>query len=155
MLLKENAEECGYQQQPPAECEEGETQCVGYDLYECLNGQWALVERNSEECGYVPPPPPTAPGIRYAEFKGWSGLWGTVEVGCRNLTPGEYYTVKFRRWTGGIIDSWAFKAASPDYVYVRSVPFGYYGYGDEAREVTIILEQGIYDSVTITIPPLR
>jgi hypothetical protein len=37
---------------------EGQTKCVGYDLYRCQNGSWALVERNSPYCGYPSPPLP-------------------------------------------------------------------------------------------------
>jgi len=40
---------------PPPECEEGETKCVGYDLYQCINGKWQFIKSNAEECGYVPP----------------------------------------------------------------------------------------------------
>lgn len=36
-------------------CIEGETICMGMDLYQCINGTWQLVERNSQECGYQPP----------------------------------------------------------------------------------------------------
>jgi len=43
---------------PITECNEGETKCVGYDLYKCINGKWQLVETNSSQCGYTPPPPP-------------------------------------------------------------------------------------------------
>jgi len=42
---------------PSPECSEGETKCVGYDLYECKDGKWVLKEKNSEVCGYTPTPP--------------------------------------------------------------------------------------------------
>ena len=48
---------------PPPECEEGDTKCIGYDLYKCIEGKWVLVERNSVSCGYKPPGPPTPPGM--------------------------------------------------------------------------------------------
>jgi len=38
----------------PPICEEGDRKCVGYDLYECRGGKWALIEANSPECGYTP-----------------------------------------------------------------------------------------------------
>ena len=53
-------------------CTEGETKCVGYDLYKCIGGKWQLVERNSEQCGYQPPSPPPAPGI--PEIPPWAVL---------------------------------------------------------------------------------
>jgi len=40
---------------PP--CTEGDTKCIGYNLYECRAGRWELKERNSPECGYTPPIP--------------------------------------------------------------------------------------------------
>lgn len=39
----------------PKVCNEGDTKCVGYSLYKCVNNQWELVEYNSPQCGYVPP----------------------------------------------------------------------------------------------------
>ena len=38
----------------PRECKEGETRCIGYDLYECVGGRWKLVEKDSERCKYKP-----------------------------------------------------------------------------------------------------
>jgi len=38
-----------------APCTEGETDCRGVDLYQCIGGEWMLVEEDSLECGYVPP----------------------------------------------------------------------------------------------------
>ena len=46
---------------PPPECKEGETKCIGFDLYECKEGKWQLVKKNAEECGYKPPTPPAPP----------------------------------------------------------------------------------------------
>ena len=40
---------------PPPECEEGETKCIGPDLYICQDGQWVLKEKNSPECQAPPP----------------------------------------------------------------------------------------------------
>ena len=37
------------------ECVNGQTKCVGYDQYACINGKWELIEPNSPSCGYVPP----------------------------------------------------------------------------------------------------
>jgi hypothetical protein len=31
---------------------EGATKCVGYDLFECLNGRWTLKKANAVQCGY-------------------------------------------------------------------------------------------------------
>ena len=39
----------------PPECTEGDTKCVGYDLYTCVNGEWKLTEENSPTCGYTEP----------------------------------------------------------------------------------------------------
>ena len=36
------------------ECTEGETKCIGTDLYECRNGQWVLVEKDSPKCKKPP-----------------------------------------------------------------------------------------------------
>lgn len=33
-----------------AACEEGQTKCVGVDLYACVDGVWQLVEANSPQC---------------------------------------------------------------------------------------------------------
>ena len=45
--------------EPQSECSpDGIRQCQGYDLYECQNGYWTLIERNSTTCGYVPPEEP-------------------------------------------------------------------------------------------------
>ena len=41
---------------PPAVCTEGDTRCLGYDLYVCKNSQWVVKEYNSAECGYTPEP---------------------------------------------------------------------------------------------------
>ena len=41
----------------PTTCSDGEKACKGYDLYECKDGEYKLIERNSGECGYVPPKP--------------------------------------------------------------------------------------------------
>jgi len=41
---------------PGAECVEGETKCEGYDLYQCINGRWQLIEKNSPQCGYPAEP---------------------------------------------------------------------------------------------------
>lgn len=38
-------------------CEEGETKCIGSDLYQCQNGEWVLIEPSSPKC-VVPPPIP-------------------------------------------------------------------------------------------------
>lgn len=38
-------------------CEEGKRDCRDYDLYECVSGEWELIEHNSTECGYIPPTP--------------------------------------------------------------------------------------------------
>jgi hypothetical protein len=43
---------------PPSVCQEGETKCVGPDLYICRSGQWQLSKSNATECGYTPPSPP-------------------------------------------------------------------------------------------------
>jgi len=34
-------------------CKEGARKCIGYDLYECIDGKWQLIEKNSSECGYT------------------------------------------------------------------------------------------------------
>jgi|GEM_PF-7037493 len=31
-------------------CNEGETKCIGNDLYKCIDGKWQLVEKNSSQC---------------------------------------------------------------------------------------------------------
>jgi len=41
-------------------CTEGETKCIGYNLYECIAGKWELKEVNSSKCGYKPIPCPIA-----------------------------------------------------------------------------------------------
>lgn len=46
-LLKDRAKE-----EP---CTEGERECIGNDLYECIAGEWVLVEADSAECRYKPP----------------------------------------------------------------------------------------------------
>lgn len=33
---------------------EGDTQCLGFDLYEYKNEQWVLIEANSTACGWQP-----------------------------------------------------------------------------------------------------
>jgi len=33
---------------------EGDTKCVGFDLYEYQQGGWALIEANSTACGWEP-----------------------------------------------------------------------------------------------------
>lgn len=43
------------------ECTEGEAKCIGYGLYQCVGGEWILIEENSTECGYTPPEPPSGP----------------------------------------------------------------------------------------------
>lgn len=35
-------------------CTHGETKCVGYDLYTCVDGTWVLTEENAAECGLDP-----------------------------------------------------------------------------------------------------
>ncbi|WP_292364572.1 MULTISPECIES: hypothetical protein [unclassified Methanoculleus] len=35
---------------------EGATKCVGYDLFECINGRWTLKEANAVQCGYPASP---------------------------------------------------------------------------------------------------
>ena len=45
------------EQECPFICPEGSTACKVYDLYECINGEYVLIERNSSECGYKPEPP--------------------------------------------------------------------------------------------------
>lgn len=79
---------------PVPECSEGDTTCVGYDQYRCINGQWQLVERNSTQCGYEPepPPPPPPPEERY---------WITVAEGntieeLRADAEGKYIADEFR-----------------------------------------------------------
>ena len=37
---------------PGPQCSEGETSCEGYDLCQCIDGKWQLVERDSAQCGY-------------------------------------------------------------------------------------------------------
>jgi len=49
------AKKVGAEPVQPPECNEGETKCEGYDLYQCQNGRWVLKEQNSTQCGYVPP----------------------------------------------------------------------------------------------------
>jgi len=39
---------------PTPECTEGETKCVGNDLYKCINGKWSLFEANSPQCAAPP-----------------------------------------------------------------------------------------------------
>ena len=39
---------------PP--CTPGETKCIGFDLYQCVENEWALLETNSLQCGWVPVP---------------------------------------------------------------------------------------------------
>lgn len=36
-------------------CFEGETRCTGYDLQQCVDNTWTVIEPNSTSCGYVPP----------------------------------------------------------------------------------------------------
>ena len=38
---------------PGPQCSEGRTSCEGYDLYQCIDGKFQLVERNSAQCGYA------------------------------------------------------------------------------------------------------
>lgn len=40
---------------PPEEPEEGETKCVGSDLYEFVDRGWVMVEENSPQCVVAPP----------------------------------------------------------------------------------------------------
>jgi len=40
--------------QPAGACKEGETKCVGTDLYVCQGGQWVLKEKDSPECKKLP-----------------------------------------------------------------------------------------------------
>ena len=74
---------------PPPECTEGETKCVGYDLYKCINGKWQLVESNSEQCGYVPPECTEGETkcVGYDLYKCINGKWQLVE---RNSTQCGY-----------------------------------------------------------------
>ena len=62
-------------------CTEGETKCVGYDLYKCIGGKWQLVERNSEQCGYVPPEciEGATKCVGYDLYKCIGGKWQLVE----------------------------------------------------------------------------
>lgn len=40
----------------PPVCTNGETKCIGLDLYKCINNQWQVIDRNAPECeGAVPP----------------------------------------------------------------------------------------------------
>lgn len=41
-----------YAMKTRAGCVEGDRKCVGYDLYECINGEWVLIEEDSPTCGY-------------------------------------------------------------------------------------------------------
>lgn len=45
-------------------CTEGDTKCIGSDLYECINGQWQIVEEASPEC--IGPWPWWAPYVAIA-----------------------------------------------------------------------------------------
>jgi hypothetical protein len=45
---------------------EGATTCIGYDLFECVNGRWTLKEANAVQCGYpIPPILPTECGATH------------------------------------------------------------------------------------------
>lgn len=46
---------------PEPECTEGETKCENYNLYECIDGKWAITEHQSPTCGYVKRPSPCPP----------------------------------------------------------------------------------------------
>lgn len=35
---------------PPPECRNGDTKCIGENLYTCINGKWQLTEKNSPQC---------------------------------------------------------------------------------------------------------
>jgi len=50
----------GYLDVTEETCTEGETKCIGYNLYECIAGKWQLKEVNSSKCGYKPIPCPIA-----------------------------------------------------------------------------------------------
>jgi hypothetical protein len=103
----------------PPVCQEGETKCVGYDLYVCQAGQWQLSKANAMECGYTPPPPPPPPpppqtGIlkvqtgrdRYPQHTSEVYVMGNTyilndfsgEILLREVPPGVY-TVSFGRAT--------------------------------------------------------
>jgi len=84
---------------PSPICTEGETKCEGYDLYQCVNNQWALIEPNSVACGYVPPEcaEGTHETLEYCSDgiteKRWSdcisGKWVYDEQTCPICTEGE------------------------------------------------------------------
>ena len=54
-------------QPPPPECREGDTKCIGYDLYQCINGKWQVIERMSDRCKEEAAPP-TAPPSKSSLF---------------------------------------------------------------------------------------
>ena len=50
-IVKENAEECGYE--PICDtAHQNKDHCFGYDLYKCSDGKWILVFHNAPECGF-------------------------------------------------------------------------------------------------------
>jgi len=64
------------------ECSDGDLKCVGYDLYECQNGQWVFIEENSPTCGYVPPecsPDGITKCVGYDLYKCQNGQWILIE----------------------------------------------------------------------------
>ena len=69
--------------QPPECSPDGITKCEGYDLYQCVNGSWVLIEHNSEQCGYVPPecsPDGITKCEGYDLYTCVNGQWALTEV---------------------------------------------------------------------------
>jgi hypothetical protein len=63
----------------PAQCLEGDSMCVGLDLYECVNGVMTLTGPNSAYCGPTPPPPD--PGEAVFELSGMVISPSVVKLG--------------------------------------------------------------------------
>jgi hypothetical protein len=42
------------QECPAGTCTEGETKCIYFDLYKCIDGRFQRIEEKSPDCGYVP-----------------------------------------------------------------------------------------------------
>ena len=63
------------------ECTEGETKCVGYDLYSCVNSTWVLQEQNSPQCDYIPPvcTDGETKCVGYSLYECVSGEWVLIE----------------------------------------------------------------------------
>jgi len=75
---------------------DGDTKCIGYDLYTYINDGWVLTERDCEICGYIPPTP------QYDDivFMDWIDTTNNVLLGYSNnivdcLGSSSYYMLEY------------------------------------------------------------